>query len=147
MDVVKKITEDKISMAKMVASLAGGADIHEFGKSTFYAESGQTAKHERFFKTLADGSDKSNAALKQMSDTLQNIQTGILAGNSITQSQGSNLVGLKQGLAALKKGGTDMSPFAQIITDLNKITTEDVTKSNSKLTKTVEDYEDTVISK
>jgi len=147
MDVVKKVTKEKADIEKLIASLAGGADISEFRKSTFHAESGQTARHERFFKSLSDGSEKSVNALKQMSSTLQTIQNGILTGNAITKEQVGNLIGLKQGLAAYKKGGGNMSHFSQIIADLNKIKTHNISESNDKLAKTVEDHETTVISK
>ncbi len=147
MDTVKKITKEKADIEKLIASLAGGADISGFGKSTFHAESGQTARHERFFKSLSDGSDKSVNALRQMSSTLQTIQNGILAGNSIKKEEAGNLVGLKQGLAAYKKGGGDVSHFSQIIADLNKIKTHDISTTNDKLAKTVEDHESTVITK
>ena len=67
--------------------------------------------------------------------------------NSIKKEEAGNLVGLKQGLAAYKKGGGDVSHFSQIIADLNKIKTHDISTTNDKLAKTVEDHESTVITK
>lgn len=147
MDVVKRVTEDDEKTKKRRDALAGGANISEFKKSDFYSSSGQTDLQHRFFKTLSDGSDKSIAALKQMSNDLQKIQTGILSGNKITKDQTQSLIGLKQGLAAYKKAGGEMSHFSSVITDLNKIKTHDISNTNEELEKTVEDHETAIITK
>ncbi len=143
MDAVKMETKKNEIATKRIEVLASrGSGVHEFGKSVYYSPDGQKEGQKEFFRQLNSGTEKSNKALKAIEKTLSDIRAGSL---KLSKPQKENLQSFKEGIAAYKKGGGDVSKMSTVINLVNEISTGDGT--DKKHTATVEDMEEHVIEK
>lgn len=117
---------------------AGASTLLELGDNSFYNAEGQSEKSKERLKSFA-GNDK---ALENMVKQLRIIaaKTG-----GPGAKEAKIVKNLKQGLAALSKGGGDISKFSEVINVSNQIPNNgpDFEPDN----KTVDDFKDIVIEK
>ena len=103
-----------------VETLARGEGAHKFHASDYYSAGGLTSQQKKFYDTLSDTSRESVNAIKSMVDNMQKM-----VGNerNYGRSELDAIRSLKQGLAARKKGGADMSKLEGVVNVINKVDT------------------------
>jgi hypothetical protein len=138
MEAAKEGIKEITSAKKQVTNLAGDEKIVDYSKGTFYSPSGQTSAQKKFFDQLTSGSAEAMTAVANAAKTLADVEEKLKQGQKVPQAQLDAVLAFKQGAAAYKKNGGDLSNLRPVINIANNIKTGE---GDEKHTRSVEDFE------